>query len=97
MGLNDFAIIRKEIERRKREIDNKIHEVGKRFVERAKETGSYHDVTGHLRASNKYEVSDRYLRLYNDAEYAADVEARGETVITAAALEAIAELEKEFK
>lgn len=90
VGVNE---LRKEIAAINAEVDSKIRgrldEVGKRAVEIAKETGTYHDVTGRLRSSNKYRVVDgRDLVLYNDAPYAEDVEARGEVVLTTAALEA---------
>lgn len=95
MGVRcDFSDILKAIEQKKLEIRQTLEETGQRAVERAKETGDYHDVTGNLRASNKYEVTDKGLRIYNDAPYASDVEARGKNVITTAALEAFAELEK---
>lgn len=95
MGIKaDFSKIYKEIERKKKEVRSQLEEIGQRAVERAKETGNYHDVTGRLRASNKYEVTDEGLRIYNDCPYAADVESRGLNVISTAALEAVAEVEK---
>lgn len=85
--------LQKEIAAINAEVDSKIRgrldEVGKKAVEIAKETGTYHDVTGRLRSSNKFRVENgRDLVLYNDAPYAEDVEARGEIVLTTAALEA---------
>lgn len=85
--------LRKEIAAINAEVDAKIRgrleEVGREAVEIAKETGTYHDVTGRLRSSNKYRVENgRDLILYNEAPYAEDVEARGEVVLTTAALEA---------
>lgn len=85
--------LQKEIAAINAEVDSKIRgrldEVGKKAVEIAKETGTYHDVTGRLRSSNKFRVvNGRDLVLYNDAPYAEDVEARGEIVLTTAALEA---------
>ena len=85
--------LRKEIAAVNAEVDAKIRgnldEVGKKAVAIAKETGTYHDVTGRLRNSNKYRVENgRDLVLYNDAPYAEDVEARGKVVLSTAALEA---------
>lgn len=95
MGIKcDFSDIYKAIEAKRFEVKHKLVEIGQRAVERAKETGNYHDVTGRLRASNKYEVTDKGLRIYNDCPYAADVESRGLNVISTAALEAVAEVEK---
>lgn len=95
MGVKcDFSDIFAAIAEAKIKVNRKMHEVGKEAVRRAVESGDYNDVTGRLRASNKYEVSNGELRIFNDAPYASDVEARGRTVITTAALEAFAELEK---
>lgn len=88
----DVDAMRRELEKAMEGIEGKVRrrmdEVGARAVEIAKETGTYHDVTGRLRSSNKYKVGDRSLTLYNDAPYAEEVEARGEIVLTTAALEA---------
>lgn len=88
----DVDAMRHEIDEGLKAIDEavrrRMEEVGEKAVEVAKETGTYHDVTGRLRASNKYKVDKDGLTLYNDAPYAADVEARGEIVLTTAALEA---------
>lgn len=85
--------LRKEIASVNAEVEAKVRgrldEVGRKAVEIAKETGTYHDVTGRLRSSNKYRIENgRDLVLYNDAPYAEDVEARGKVVLTTAALEA---------
>lgn len=66
----------------------RLTKVGERAVEVAKETGTYHDVTGRLRRSNKFKVDADGLVIYNDAPYAEEVEARGEIVLTTAVLEA---------
>lgn len=76
------------LERVDEAVRRKLRRVGERAVEVARETGTYHDVTGRLRSSNKYRVDGRDLVLYNDAPYAEDVEARGDVVLTTAALEA---------
>lgn len=73
-------------------VKQRYEEVGKQAVEVAKETGSYHDVTGRLRASNKYEADKDHLTLYNDAPYAKEVESRGKIVLSSAILFAEAEL-----
>lgn len=74
-----------------------LQEVGKRAVEYAVENGEYHNVTGRLRRSNKYEVTRNGLRIYNDAPYAEEVQNRGLDVINGAALYAESELDKTIK
>lgn len=76
-------------------VRRRLDDVGRRAVEIAKETGSYRDVTGRLRASSKYRVEGYDLVLYNDAPYAGEVEARGEVVLTTAALEAARMLDED--
>jgi hypothetical protein len=71
-----------------------LQDVGKRAVEFAVEHGEYHNVTGRLRRSNKYEVTRNGLRIYNDAPYAEEVQNRGLDVINGAALYAESELSK---
>jgi len=61
-------------------------EVGRKAVEYAKENGTYHDVTGRLRRSNRYEASPDGLFIENTAPYAESVEAMGMDVISGAAL-----------
>lgn len=93
MGVKfDIQGFLKELDEAKAEIMAKVEQVGRDAVERAKETGDYKDRTGRLRSSNKYELTENSLKIYNDAPYASDVEARGYTVITQAALEAEAKL-----
>lgn len=69
-------------------IIDELKKVGEQSVEFAKEFGNYHDVTGHLRASNQYEVTNGTLKIQNTADYAEEVEARGQDVITGAFLNA---------
>jgi len=69
-------------------VRERLDEVGRAAVEIAKETGSYHDVTGRLRASNTYSVDGMCLTIENTAPYAEEVESRGKVVITTAVLEA---------
>ena len=71
-----------------------LHDVGERAVQYAVEHGEYHDRTGRLRRSNRYEVTEKGLRIYNTAPYAEDVQNRGLDVINGAALYAESELEK---
>ncbi len=71
-----------------------LDNLGRRSVDYAKEHGNYHDVTGHLRASYKYEASDTSLVIKNTAEYASNVEARGRDVISGAKLFIRSELGK---
>ena len=58
---------------------------GQEAVQYAIDNGTYHNVTGRLRSSNRYRV-DNGVELSNDAEYASNVEARGEDVLSGAAL-----------
>lgn len=78
-------------------VDEAVDTVGQDSVEYAKASGEYHDVTGNLRASNEYEVVNHGLRLVNTAEYASDVEARGENVLGYAALYAEGMLKQQFE
>lgn len=80
------------IESMKAKILKRYEEVGEEAVEVAKKTGDYHDVTGRLRASNKYKATPDELLIYNDAPYAKEVEARGKIVLSSAILWAEAEL-----
>lgn len=95
MGVKcDFSDIYKAIIAAKIKVKQEMERVGENAVKRAVEMGDYHDVTGRLRSSNKYEVNDKGLKIYNDAPYASEVEAKGRIVISTPALEAYAELEK---
>ena len=85
MGLEG---IRAALEERRRRLKDRLREAGEEAVRTAVETGDYHDRTGRLRASNRYEVEGDDLILSNDAPYAARVEAMGYNVLTHAALEA---------
>ena len=74
-----------------------MEEEGKAFVEDAKATGSYTDRTGHLRASNGYEVDKDGLTLKNEAEYASFVESKGFKVAGEAALRTGERCKKRFE
>lgn len=71
--------------------------VGEEYVQEAQQEGNYHDVTGHLRASNFYDVEDDGLELGNTADYASKVEARGYEVSSTFALRAEAKLKEKFE
>lgn len=71
--------------------------VGEEYVAEAQQEGNYHDRTGHLRASNYYEVHDDALELGNRASYASKVEAMGYEVSSAFALRAEAKLKERFE
>lgn len=75
----------------------KMAEVGEEFVEEAVSEGNYHDVTGHLRASNYYHVGEDGLELGNSADYASVVEARGYEVCSTFALRALSKLKEIFE
>lgn len=79
----DLDAFMQEVEQ---EIVAEFAAVGEEAVAYAKEHGSYHDVTGRLRRSNKYKASLEGLKIYNDAPYAQAVESKGYEVITGAAL-----------
>lgn len=95
----DIDAFDKELRRVADEIDERVRrrleDVGRRAVEIAKETGTYRDVSGRLRASSKFRVEGYDLVLLNDAPYAEEVEARGEVVLTTAALEAARMLDED--
>lgn len=82
----DFSDIDKFLRDIPKQVENVCKEVGEKAVDYAKEHGSYHDVTGHLRASNKYRADNEGLVVYNEADYASDVESRGYEVTSGAAL-----------
>lgn len=84
----DTGSLKKAVDDYTQSINKELESVGEQSVEYAKEYGNYHDVTGNLRASNQYEVTNGTLKIQNTAEYAADVEARGSDVITGAFLNA---------
>ena len=63
-----------------------MRKAGEAAVEYNKEHGDYRNRTGHLRASNYYEVDESGLTVGNSAEYAGYVEARGYMVCSEGAL-----------
>lgn len=69
-----------------KELHNELTKAGEAAVRVNRENGNYRDRTGHLRASNYYEVEEDGLEIGNDADYAANVEARGYMVCSEGAL-----------
>ena len=84
-------------ERGMAEIRQAMAEAGQAGVDYNIENGDYHDVTGNLRRSNFYEVTDEGLRVGNRADYASDVEARGRMVSSGGVLYAYQILRERFK
>ena len=93
----DTSALNKALDDFEKGMKAKLQEIGQRAVEYAVEHGEYHNVTGRLRRSNKYEVTRNGLRIYNDAPYAEEVQNRGLDVINGAALYAESELDKMIK
>lgn len=79
------------------EVMGEMDRVGRKAVSYAKATGDYQDHTGHLRSSNTYSVDPSGLTIGNTADYAAYVESKGFTVVSAAALFAEQQLKKSFE
>lgn len=71
--------------------------VGEEYVQEAQQEGNYQDRTGHLRASNFYDVEDDGLDLGNTADYASNVEAKGYEVSSTFILRAEAKLKEKFE
>lgn len=84
-------------------VEDAMTEAGRNAVRYAEEHGNYKDHTGTLRKSNKFEVEDGKLTLFNDAKssngypYAGNVESKGYDVLSGAALEAESELKRKFE
>ena len=92
----DFTDVEQFFADGKKEIRRRVADIGEDAVAYAVEHGNYHDVTGRLRASNKFNVSDdASLTITNTAPYASTVEARGKEVISGAALYAEERLKAE--
>lgn len=79
------------------EVVSTLKKIGEESVQYAVENGDYHDVTGNLRRSNKYEADRDGLTLLNDADYASYVEQRGYDVLSGAVLFAEKRLKEEFE
>ena len=78
--------IREFFERGTKEVLETMSEVGQAAVDYNVENGDYRNITGNLRRSNMYEVSEEGLVVGNTAEYASDVEARGRMVVSGGVL-----------
>lgn len=92
----DFSDIGSFINEAESEIEDKLERVGEEAVAYAKEHGSYQNRTGNLRRSNKYKVNEEGLTLYNDADYASEVEQRGYDVLSGAILFAEKRIKEEL-
>lgn len=74
------------------EVQKEMIDAGDDAVKYAEEHGTYQDHTLTLRTSNKYDVDEDSLTLYNDAaspkgyHYASNVESKGFEVLSGAAL-----------
>ncbi|MBO7617346.1 MAG: HK97 gp10 family phage protein [Bacteroidales bacterium] len=93
----DTSAIDKALKEFEDERKETLERVGQQAVAYAVENGEYHDVTGRLRRSNGYKVTDKGLTIYNTAPYAEEVQNRGLDVIGGAALFARYELEKQAR
>lgn len=86
-----------------RMVNDAMTEAGENAVKYAIEHGDYHDRSGNLRKSNKFNVENGKLTLYNDAkaangyQYAEKVESKGFDVLSGAALETENELKQKFE
>lgn len=94
---HDFPDIDAFLEQGYQDVVNKLKEIGEESVAYAKETGDYHDVTGNLRRSNDYKADKSGLELINHADYASNVESRGNIVLSSAILYAERRLKEEFE
>ena len=68
------------------EVRRAMEEAGKAAVAYNIANGDYKDRTGHLRASNYYEVTEEGLEIGNSADYAEFVESKGYMVCSGGAL-----------
>jgi len=99
----DFSDVDKFFDDGKWEVEKNIIDVGDEAVRYAEEHGTYQNHTLTLRTSNKYDVDDTGLTLYNDAtapngfQYASKVESKGFDVLGGAALYAEKRLKDEFE
>lgn len=82
----DFSDVEDVLSDMQDELEREMSSVGEQAVQYAREHGNYRNITGNLRRSNKYKVDESGLTIYNDADYASNVEQRGYDVISGAAL-----------
>lgn len=99
----DFSDVDSFFDEGEWEVEKKMIDVGDEAVKYAEEHGDYQDHTLTLRTSNKYDVDEDGLTLYNDAtapngyQYASKVESLGFEVLSGAALHAEKRLKEEFE
>ena len=99
----DFSDVEAYFSDGKVEVDMSMADSGEKAGAYAAEHGNYQDHTGTLRKSNKFEVEEDRLKLFNDAtspngyQYAAKVESKGYDVLSGAALEAERDLKQKFE
>lgn len=97
MGIKyDISDVMRDIDAIPGKVRAKFEEAGRDGVEYAKAHGNYKNRTGHLRASNGYRADEKGLEMYNDADYASNVESRGYDVISGAYLHTVERLEHDF-
>lgn len=100
---SDFSDVGKFFKDGKWEVQKKMIDAGDEGVRYAEENGNYKDHTLTLRTSNKYDVDDDTLTLFNDAKspkgypYASNVESKGYDVLSGGALHAEKLLKEEFE
>lgn len=98
MGVEfDFSDVDQFLKDEEWEVQKKMIDVGDEAANYAKQNGNYQDRTGHLRASNDYDVDETGVTLKNEAEYASFVESKGFEVLSNAALYAEKRLKEEFE
>lgn len=90
-----MAEIEARVDAFREEVAKELDRIGQEAVDVAKSSTAYKDRTGHLRASNEYEVSESGLTIRNTASYASNVEARTGNVIAEAVLYAKNQLQAE--
>lgn len=99
----DFSDVDSFFSAGERMVNDAMVEAGENAVRYAVEHGDYQDRTGTLRKSNKFEVEEGKLTLFNDAtasngyQYADKVESNGFNVLSGAALNAEHELKQKFE
>lgn len=92
----DFSDVEAFLSEGEADMKATLDKVGQEAVDYAKEHGTYQNRTGNLRRSNKYRVDDEGLTVYNDADYASNVEQRGYDVLSGAVLYAEKRLKEEM-
>lgn len=99
----DFSDVDDFISAGEWEVQKAMIDAGDNAVKYAEENGNYQDHTLNLRTSNKFDVEEDRLILFNDAtapngyQYAEKVESRGFDVLSGAALHAEQELQEKFE